>query len=163
METKKESRLKKWNHNKNGAILVFFSTTCPICLNHIIELDSIYNICKRKNIGMYLILPHSLYLRSNEIKIFKDSLNINIPIVIDKKNKITEYNKATVMPQAMLLDSNRVLKYKGQITNKFVTLGVRKNHTITNYLNNALDSYLKKQPIDIEYTEPMGCVIEKYK
>lgn len=163
LETNETNRLNKWNSTKNGAILVFFSTTCPICLNHIIELDSIYNICKKNNFGMYLILPHTLYLTSKEITKFRDSLNIKIPILVDKKNKTIDCLHVTVLPDAILFDSAYSILYNGQITNKFINLGIRKATNISYYLEGALNCYLQDKTIEIKNTEPIGCKIEKYK
>ncbi len=146
-----------------GIILVFYSNSCPICLNHTFELNQIYSQSKLEDVSMYLVIPESLLLSMKEIKTIKDSINIEAPILIDKKNKLVKKLGATTFPQTFLLDTMMNIQYNGQITNKYVSIGVRKatNHA-TNYLLNALKNYTMGEPIHPAITIPMGCKIESY-
>lgn len=154
--------LSKLMDNKIGIGFVFFSPTCPICQNHILELNMLYEKYVNKGLEIALVLPQSLYLSKSQIINTIDSLTIKIPVFLDKKNKLTNYLHATVMPQAILIDQNFKIKYSGQISNKFISIGVKKSSNIEYFFENALDDFIQHRSIKNSINQPVGCIIEKF-
>ncbi|MGI8893468.1 MAG: redoxin domain-containing protein, partial [Bacteroidia bacterium] len=78
----------------------------------------------------------------------------------DPDKELTRYLKATITPEAFLLDSEKNILYSGRIDNWATALGVKRQITTSHDLDNAIESFINNRQIDIRKTEAIGCLIE---
>jgi hypothetical protein len=69
---------------------------------------------------------------------------------------------ATVTPEAILMDENGQVVYRGAIDDWVVELGKKKLKATNEYLRQAVFQYLHQQPVAIKRVVPKGCLINEY-
>ena len=105
------------------------------------------------------IVPGNFYSEI-EAEQFKVKYSVPFEIYIDKSMLLTDYLKATVTPEVFLLDASGQIIYSGKIDDWAAATGVHKQVITHNYLTDALDSFLKNEPVKLKHTQAVGCFIE---
>jgi hypothetical protein len=72
---------------------------------------------------------------------------------------LTKALKATVTPEAVVIDNNKNRIYSGKIDNRFEDIGKRRTIITEQYLQDAIDAILHNKLPAIERTEPVGCIL----
>ncbi|GAO41169.1 hypothetical protein FPE01S_01_01810 [Flavihumibacter petaseus NBRC 106054] len=139
---------------------LFLSPDCPLCKNYGVVLQKI-NDAYSSRVQMIGIIPGAAY-SDEEIIGYMTKYHIDFPVVIDPKFKLSSYLKATVTPEAILLDPDGWSLYRGAIDDWVVTLGRKKLRPENEYLKTAIDQYITHQPIQVKQTAPKGCLINEF-
>ena len=140
---------------ENGAVLVFVSAQCPVVKSYNERINEIAGELKAKGInliGINSISTESLDWVSSHAK----EVGYKFPVLIDKGNVLADKLEASVTPEFFYFDKENVLLYHGALDNDRSA----KNVTI-NYLRDAFDSALSKQPIKTPSTNVIGCSIKR--
>ena len=82
-----------------------------------------------------------------------------IPAAIDGDRRIANRAKATVTPQAVVIDSNGEIRYRGRIDNFYAALGKPRQQVTVHDLRDALDALLTGRPVSNPETKALGCYI----
>ena len=140
---------------KNGAVLVWVSAQCPAVKAHNERINRIADELKDK--GISLIGINSNATESLDyIKTTASQVGYKFPVLIDKGNVLADKLGASVTPEFYYFDAENVLLYHGALDND----KSGKNVTI-NYLRDAFDAALGKQPIKTSKTNAFGCSIKR--
>jgi hypothetical protein len=83
----------------------------------------------------------------------------DIPAAIDRSRAIASHAKATITPQAVVVDRSGAIRYRGRIDNFYAALGVARQRVTERDLRVALDSVLSGAPVAKPETEAVGCYI----
>lgn len=138
-------------------MVVFLSPECPLCQNYTKVLNALKN-----QFGDHLqvqgIIPGDAY-SGEDVTSFINKYKVNFSVAIDKEFKLSRYLQASVTPQAVLLDNNGKLVYKGAIDNWVTGLGKKRAVTSEHYAANAIQQYLAASPVTVKYTRSYGCKI----
>ena len=140
---------------ENGTVLVWVSAQCPAVKSYNERINQTAGELKAKGINLIGInsnAPESLdWVKSTAAKV-----GYEFPILIDKGNVLADKLGATVTPEFYYLDKGNVLLYHGALDND------RSGDNVTiNYLRDAFDSALGKQPIKTARTNAIGCSIKR--
>jgi len=140
---------------ENGAVLVFVSAQCPVVKSYNERINQVAGDLKAKGINLIGInsnAPESLgWVRSHASEV-----GYQFPVLIDKGNVLADKLGATVTPEFYYFDKQNVLLYHGALDND------RSGSNVTiNYLRDAFDSALSKQPIKTAKTNAVGCSIKR--
>jgi peroxiredoxin len=140
---------------ENGAVLVWVSAQCPVVKSYNERINQVAEELKAKNItliGINSNAPESLdWVRSSAEKV-----GYKFPVLIDKGNVLADKLGATVTPEFYYFDKDNVLLYHGALDND------RSGTNVTiNYLRDAYDSALSKQPIKTPKANVIGCSIKR--
>lgn len=139
---------------KNGTVVVFLSTKCPVVKGYNERINQVFNEYKSR--GIVFIGINSNSTESVEDIAAHAKQNYAFPVLIDKGNVLADELQASVTPEVFLFDSNGKLVYKGAIDND------RSGQNVTeNYLKEALDSLLMKKQIAKNSTKAFGCTIKR--
>ncbi len=141
-------------------LFIFLSPDCPLCQNYSAALNSLQTKYGSE-INFYGIIPGKAYTKK-EIQTFQSTYKIDFPLYIDKEMNLSKYLKATVTPQVILLDKNKILIYKGAIDDLLQKLGKQKLKATKFYLQEAIENLLKQQPAEIKRTIAIGCKLNDY-
>jgi peroxiredoxin len=140
---------------ENGAVLVFVSAQCPVVKGYNERINQAADELKAKGINLIGInsnAPESLeWVRSHASEV-----GYKFPILIDKGNVLADKLGATVTPEFYYFGKDNVLLYHGALDND----RTGKNVTI-NYLRDAFQSALGKQPVKTAKTNVIGCSIKR--
>ena len=140
---------------ENGAVLVFVSAQCPVVKSYNERINQVAGDLKAKGINLIGInsnAPESLdWVRSHASEV-----GYQFPVLIDKGNVLADKLDATVTAEFYYFDKQNVLLYHGALDND------RSGSNVTiNYLRDAFDSALSKQPIKTAKTNAIGCSIKR--
>jgi peroxiredoxin len=133
-------------------VLHFFNPDCP-CSRF--DMANFQSMTKRYSAKANFIVV--LQAEDNDaIEDFKDKYAVNLPVVLDKNGEISDQCGVYSTPQAVILDKNLTLYFKGNYNkSRFCT---RKE---TSYAEIALDSLLVGRAlphfVQNELTVPYGC------
>jgi len=140
---------------ENGAVLVWVSAQCPVVKSYNERINKVADELKAKGINLIGInsnATESLDWISSTAK----EVGYKFPVLKDKGNVLADKLGATVTPEFFYFDKDNVLLYHGALDND----RSGKNVTI-NYLRDAFDSALSKQPIKTAKTNVIGCSIKR--
>jgi peroxiredoxin len=140
---------------KNGAVLVWVSAQCPVVKAYNERINEVADELKAKGINVIGInsnATESLDFAASGAK----AAGYKFPVLIDKGNVLADKLGASVTPEFYYFDKENVLLYHGALDND----RSGKNVT-TNYLRDAFDSALTKEPIKTSKTNAFGCSIKR--
>lgn len=140
--------------SKSGPVVfVFLSAECPVAQRYTMRLKRMHAEFSEKPVtivGVYSNENDSL----DDVKKYLAKAEYPFPIVKDTDGSLARHLGATMTPQAHLVDTSGVLRYRGPIDdNRYVT---RVKH---HYLKNALVALLDGKPIPVKETAAFGCTI----
>lgn len=139
---------------KNGAVVIFLSTQCPVVRAYNERISQIAADYQAKGINFIGINSNST--ESTESVKSHAAENYKFPVLIDKGNVLADKLGATVTPESYYFDAKNVLLYHGAIDND------RSGKTITDtYLRAAFDSALAGKPIEKTRANAFGCSIKR--
>ena len=142
------------------SLFVFLSPECPLCQNYSNVLNGLYKKFEG-SINMYSIIPGNAY-NQKDVNTFASTYHIQFPLLTDATKKLSDYLKASITPEAILVDSKGQLIYKGAVDNLLEGLGKRRIKATSNYLEDAITAAINHQPITIKRTKAIGCKINNY-
>jgi peroxiredoxin len=140
---------------ENGAVLVWVSAQCPVVKSYNERINQVADELKEKGINVIGInsnAPESL----DWVKSHASEVGYKFPVLIDKGNVLADKLGATVTPEFYYFDKENVLLYHGALDND------RSGDNVTiNYLRDAYNSALSKQPIKTPKANAFGCSIKR--
>ena len=140
---------------ENGAVLVWVSAQCPTVKGYNERINQTAEELKAK--GITLIGVNSNSTESLDwVKSHASEVGYKFPVLIDKGNVLADKLGATVTPEFYYFDKENVLVYHGALDNSSSGENVT-----TNYLRDAFDSALNKQPVQKSRTYAIGCSVKR--
>ena len=140
---------------ENGAVLVWVSAQCPVVKSYNERINEAAAELKAKGINLIGINSNSTE-DLDWITSHAKEVGYDFPILIDKGNVLADKLGASVTPEFFYFDKENVLLYHGALDND----RSGKNVTI-NYLRDAFDAALSKQPVKTAKTNAFGCSIKR--
>lgn len=139
---------------KNGAILVFLSTQCPVVRGYNERIVKLADEYAAK--GINVIGVNSNATESAEKVKAHAAEYYKFPVLIDKGNVLADKIGANVTPETFYLNEKNVLVYHGAIDND------RSGENITsNFLRDALDANLGGKAVAKTTSNAFGCSIRR--
>ena len=142
-------------------LFVFLSPECPLCKNYTTVLNKISQDFSRDSFVIIGIVSGKSY-STEEVNSFKKEFSVDFQLFIDPAKKLTNYLKATITPEVVLINEKGKLIYRGAIDDWVTDLGKNKLRPEKEYLRLAVTQYINHQPISIKKTKPKGCYINEY-
>jgi peroxiredoxin len=140
-----------------GCIVVFLGTECPLVKAYTPKLNEIAKTYADR--GMRLLGVVSNHQDTlTEITAFVRTQEIAFPVLKDIDHRLADAVGAVRTPEAVLLDSQRVVLYHGRIDDQ-IGVGYRKGAVENDDLVLALDHFLKGESIAVASTPAPGCLI----
>jgi peroxiredoxin len=133
-------------------VLHFFNPDCPCSKFNMKDFESL--TVKYKDRANFIVV-----LQSDEIDAveeFNDKYDLDLAVISDKQGRISDICGIYATPQAVILDKDAIMYYKGNYNqSRFCT---RKE---TRFVEIALDSLIGNKPLPLfvrnELTLPYGC------
>jgi peroxiredoxin len=138
---------------KKGAVVVIWSSTCSHCIRY----DKYFNSFESRYPDLSLIVVSA---RSGEtedsVRKAADQRKLSFRIVHDPTSSVAHAWFTQQTPRAFLMDTNRVLLYRGAIDN-YKYAG---DPEYIPYLEPAIDQFLSGKPVTRQETASYGCAIQ---
>jgi len=158
--TAKNIHLPGEGAGKRFSLFIFLSPECPLSQNYLPLFNSLSERYTN-DISFYGIIPGKSY-SAKIISEFASGYNIQFPLMIDSSKSLSNYMKAAVTPEIILLNNKNILVYKGAVDDLLAGLGKRKVKATNEYLKNAIVQSLENKQVSVKRTKAVGCKINDY-
>ncbi len=140
---------------KNGAVLIFIATKCPVSNAYNDRMEKLAQDYKAKGINVIGINSNNTEPAS-EVKSHANEKHLTFTILKDDGNKIADRLGAMRTPEAYVIDASGKLVYHGRIDNAQNTANIQSND-----LREALDEMLGGRAITKTGGAAFGCSIKR--
>jgi peroxiredoxin len=140
---------------KNGAVLLFIATKCPVSNAYNDRMEKLAQDYKAKGVNVIGINSNSTE-PSSEVKSHAAEKHLSFAILKDEGNKIADRLGATRTPEAYVIDAAGKLVYHGRIDNSQKLEGISAND-----LRDALDEMVAGKPVTKTGGAAFGCTIKR--
>jgi peroxiredoxin len=140
---------------KNGAVLLFVATKCPVSNAYNDRMEKLAQDYKAKGINVIGINSNSTEPAA-EVKSHAGEKHLTFTILKDDGNKIADRLGATRTPEAYVIDAGGKLVYHGRIDNAQNTANITSND-----LRDALDELVAGKQVSKTGGAAFGCTIKR--
>jgi peroxiredoxin len=140
---------------KNGAVLIFIATKCPVSNAYNDRMEKLAQDYKAKGINVIGINSNNTE-PAFEVKSHAGEKHLTFTILKDDGNKIADRLGATRTPEAYVIDASGKLVYHGRIDNSQNTANITSSD-----LRDALDEMLGGKAITKTGGAAFGCTIKR--
>jgi hypothetical protein len=140
-------------------VLFFISSDCPISNSYAPTIQKICAGYENQGVRCTLLYEDIGVDRRSITKHLDEFAYRGIPAAIDADQKIATYAKATVTPEAVVVDRNGETRYRGRIDNFYADLGKPRQQVTQHDLADALNAVLTGKPVLHPETRALGCYI----
>jgi peroxiredoxin len=144
---------------KTATVAVFLSFDCPVSNSYAATLIDLHKTYAEKGVGFVALVPTD----DTPEQVAKKAAEFKLPFPVysDSKLVAAEAFKATVTPEAFVVDHNFVLRYRGRIDNQYHAR-LKKNPRVTEHeLKDALAALTAGKDVPTPATLAIGCHIEQ--
>jgi hypothetical protein len=142
-------------------VVFFIQTDCPISNSYAPEIQRVCKAYESKGIGCTLAYEDVKVDASAVRKHMDDFAYRGIPAAIDSSRALADRARATITPQAVVVDATGAVRYRGRIDNFYAALGKPRQHVTEHDLTDALDAIVAGRPVPKPDTEALGCFITR--
>jgi hypothetical protein len=142
-------------------VLVFVASDCPISNGYAPEIQRICAEGRTKGVQCTLVYE-DVSIDAASVRAHRGRYQYrDMPAAIDADGAIARRVRATITPQAVVLDRAGVVKYRGRIDNQYAALGKPRQVVTVHDLRDAIAAVVAGRPIAQPETEAFGCFITR--
>jgi thiol-disulfide isomerase/thioredoxin len=142
-----------------ASVLFFISSDCPISNSYAPEIQRLCQDFGTKGINCSLVYEDVGIDASSMQKHLHEYRYAGIPAVIDARRRIANRARATVTPEAVVVDRGGEIRYRGRIDNFYADLGKPRQQVTAHDLRDTLDAVLAGRMVAHPETRALGCAI----
>jgi len=140
-------------------VLFFISSDCPISNGYAPEIQRLCSEYEARGVRCTLLYEDIGIDRRAAQKHLDEYRYRGIPAAVDADRSIANYAKATVTPEAVVVDNRGEIRYRGRINNFYAALGKPRQQVTQHDLRDALNAVLSGKPVPNPETKALGCYI----
>ena len=140
---------------KNGAVLIFIATKCPVSNAYNDRMEKLAQDYKAKGINV-IGINSNVTEPASEVKSHATDKHLTFAILKDDGNKIADRFGATKTPEVYVIDASNKLVYHGRIDNSQKVDGITAND-----LRDALEEVLAGKQVSKTGGAAFGCTIKR--
>jgi len=141
------------------SVLFFISSDCPVSNSYAPEIQRLCGEYRNQGVDCSLVYEDVGLDTISMRKHLNEYRYEGIPAVIDNNRKMAKQAKATVTPEAVVIDSKGETRYRGRIDNFYAALGKPRQQVTAHDLRDALEAVLAGRPAPNPETKALGCYI----
>jgi thiol-disulfide isomerase/thioredoxin len=147
--------------NPAGAanVLFFIASDCPISNGYAPEIQRLCAEYEGKGVRCTLLYEDVGIDPRGARKHLDEYRYRAVPAAIDADRSIANHAKATVTPEAILVDRHGEIRYRGRINNLYAALGKPRQQVTQHDLTDAINAVLTGKPVPNPETKALGCYI----
>jgi peroxiredoxin len=147
------------DHDGRVVAIVFTGTACPIGELYLPRLKALAKKYESRGVDFLAINSNSSEPAEEVAEHAKLSATF-FPVLKDPENHVADQLLAERTCEALVIDGRRRLRYRGAIDDQYA-LGSRRDAPVENYLAQAIEAVLKREPVSPDMTQVVGCPIER--
>ena len=141
------------------SVLLFTTSDCPISNGYAPTIERVCRNYAARGVDCLLLYEDSGLAARTARQHRADYRLGAIAAAIDADRTIAAAARATVTPEAVVVDTAGAIRYRGRIDNTYVELGRRRPTPTSHDLREAIDAVLAGRPVPQPATEAFGCFI----
>ena len=144
-----------------ATVFVFITTDCPIANRYAPEIQRLTAIFASRGVRFWLVYanPHE---PPASIRTHLRQFQYAIPALRDPEHALVRFTKATVSPEAAIVDAGGTLRYHGRIDDRWVSLGRDRSSPTHSDLAEALSATLDGHPVAQTGPPAVGCILSDF-
>jgi hypothetical protein len=148
-----------------AGVLFFVATDCPISNSYAPEIQRICRDYRARGVSCALMYEDvdtfaaPVHLDAAVRRHLKEFHYGDVPAAVDRTRAVATEARATVTPQAVVVDRAGAVRYRGRIDNFYAALGKPRQQVTERDLRQALDAVLEGRAVALPETEAHGCFI----
>ncbi|MGD9853715.1 MAG: redoxin domain-containing protein [Planctomycetaceae bacterium] len=142
-------------------VLAFLGTECPLVKLYAPRLAKLAGGFQPGDVAV-LGVNSNAHDSVTEIAAFARRHELDFPILKDVGNRLADELGVERTPEVVVLDEQRVVRYRGRIDDQY-GVGYVRNEPLREDLKVALQELLSGKPVTAASTQPMGCRIGRQK
>jgi peroxiredoxin/mono/diheme cytochrome c family protein len=142
-------------------VVAFLGVECPLSKLYAPRLVSLAEQFESKGVAFVAVDPNR-HDAVTEMGHFANEHTLTFPFLKDLNNKLADDVGAARVPEVVLLDKDRVVRYAGRVDDQYgydIGSGYAKPKVSKQDLANAINELLAGKEISKPRTEPIGCLI----
>jgi peroxiredoxin len=144
---------------KKAAVIVFVGTGCPISDLYLPRFAELAR--KYESAGIpFLAIDSNSGETAAKVAEHAKKLGVSVPVLMDPGNLVADSLQAQRTCEALVLDGEAILRYRGAIDDQYTQKG-RKERAGKQYLVDALDAVIAGRTVPVATTPVSGCPIER--
>ena len=149
----------------HATVVFFVATDCPISNSYAPEIQRVCRDYGPRGVSCSLMYedvdtsPSRTQL-DRQVRAHLEEYGYDgVPAVVDRERTAATYAKASITPQAFVIDRAGEIRYRGRIDNLYAAFGKTRQQVTSHDLRDALDAVLAGRQVPHPETEALGCFI----
>jgi hypothetical protein len=152
-------RLMPFDPAGKAQVIFFIASDCPISNAYAPEIQRVCRAFEPKGVSC-LIAYEDERIDASAVKDHLESFGYRgVPATVDTSRMLAIRARASITPQATVVDAHGQIRYRGRIDNFYAALGKPRQQVTSHELIDALDAVLAGKPVAHPESEPVGCFI----
>lgn len=158
MKTVKGDAVQLLDHKKDGLLVIAYTGVgCPIAGRYAPRLEELHKRFADKGVAFVGINANPQDKPDTVAKDVKE-LGITFPVLLDHEQALTKQLDVKTTTEAVLLDKQGTIRYRGMIDDQYAIAGQREKPR-NNYLERAIREVLAGKTPETQRTVAPGCLI----
>ena len=146
---------------QNPRLLFFVQSDCPVSNSYAPEIQRVCKAYGSKGVGCTLVYEDVRVDAAAVRRHMSEYAYRDVTATIDTSRKLADRVKATITPEAVVVDARGTIRYRGRIDNFYAALGKPRQQVTEHDLIDALDAVLAGKPVPKPTTDALGCFITR--
>jgi thiol-disulfide isomerase/thioredoxin len=148
-----------------ASVVFFVATDCPVSNSYAPEIQRVCRDYGLRGVECSLIYedvdthPAAAQLDRQVRTHLQEYGYSGFTAVVDRDRVAATHAKASITPQAFVIDRSGEIRYRGRIDNLYAALGKTRQQVTSHDLRDALDAVLAGSKVPHPETEALGCFI----
>jgi len=151
--------LAEWR-DRRAVVLLFLGTECPISNGLAPEMAAMASAYGPRRVAFLGIHPDP-DVTAEVAGRHAAEYGLNFPILLDPAQELAAQAGVTHTPEAVVLDGDRRILYRGRIDDRFAEPGKGRAEPAVRDLRAALDAILAGKAVPVAETKPVGCPLPR--
>ena len=148
--------------NHAATVFLFARTDCPISNRYAPTIRQMHDKFSSRDVAFYLVYVDPKQ-SPDEIVRHREAYQYSSPAVRDVDHHFVQQVSARVTPEAVVVDPQGNVVYRGRIDDRFVDFGKTRQSPTREDLSLALDAVLAGRTVEVPTTKAIGCFIDDLK
>ena len=153
-----ERRLSQWDESR-FVVLAFLGLDCPLCRLYSERLNELAQRYQSHDVAFLGISPNYSY-DLDEIRQWARDHDYTFPLLKDPDATLADACGATIVPEVVLLDGERRIRYRGRIDDQLLP-GLTRDKATRDDLAEAIDDLLAGRQVVVSEAQAVGCLIQR--
>lgn len=141
-----------------ATVVVFLSFDCPVSNSYVAPLSALARGYAGRGVKVVGVVPTDE--PPEQVRKQAAGFDLGFPLHTDPKLAAADALRATAVPQAVVLDADRVVRYRGRIDDGYAAR-LKPKPVTTHDLRDALEAVLANKPVTTAETPVVGCPITR--